>query len=288
MKVKYKSIVFIAEIYNPNEYTNHLQFGRFDYLYDKVGLYDTLRNVITDVRPSSDITGIWQGLGDLQPRMLNFLENHDEQRIASDFFAGDPFKAIPALIVSATINTNPFLVYCGQELGERGMDKEGFSGLDGRTTIFDYWSVDSIRNWYNDGKFGLAGLTDQQKNLRKVYTKILSICNSEEAISEGKFYDLMYANYENPNLDPTKIYAYLRGTKKELLLVLVNFSSESASVTLNMPKDALVFFNADGKQFKYVKDLISAKKEILKPGLTNEFETKLLAKSGKILKFYTE
>lgn len=100
---------------------------------------------------------------------MNFLENHDEQRIASDFFAGDPTKGIPGMIVSATMNINPVMIYSGQELGERGMDKEGFSGQDGRTSIFDYWSVDSIRNWRNNGTFGNTGLTKEQISLRKFY-----------------------------------------------------------------------------------------------------------------------
>ena len=130
--------------------------------------------------------------------MLNFLENHDEQRIASDFFAGDPRKGVPALIVSACMNTNPMMIYFGQEFGEMGMDSEGFSGRDGRTTIFDYWSVESLRNWNNNGLFDGAKLTPAERSLREMYAKLLNVVRSEPVIVEGAFYDLMYANSGNP------------------------------------------------------------------------------------------
>ena len=138
VKEKFPELIFIAEVYNPAEYRNYIFNGKFDYLYDKVGLYDTLRGVVCGYTSATAITGCWQAVNDIQGHMLNFLENHDEQRIASDFFAGDARKALPALVVSACMNTNPMMVYFGQELGERGMDCEGFSGQDGRTTIFDY------------------------------------------------------------------------------------------------------------------------------------------------------
>ena len=51
--------------------------------------------------------------------MLNFLENHDELRIASDFFAGSAKNSFAALYVSLLLNTSPFMLYFGQEVGER-------------------------------------------------------------------------------------------------------------------------------------------------------------------------
>ena len=174
VKVKYPALLFIAEVYNPKEYGNYLFRGKFDYLYDKVGLYDTLRAIVCGNESATAITRVWQSLGGIEKRMLNFLENHDEQRIASDFFASNPRKAIPALIVSACMNVNPMMIYFGQEFGELGMDSEGFSGRDGRTTIFDYWSVDTIRRWRNGGKFDGKMLTDNQKHLYGIYQRILT------------------------------------------------------------------------------------------------------------------
>ena len=150
--------------------------------------------------------------------MLNFLENHDEQRIASDFFASNPRKAIPALIVSACMNVNPMMIYFGQEFGELGMDSEGFSGRDGRTTIFDYWSVDTIRRWRNGGKFDGKMLTDNQKHLYGIYQRILTLCNEEKAISQGDFFDLMYANINGWRFNEHKQYTFLRKYGRDLLL----------------------------------------------------------------------
>lgn len=284
VKAKHKSILFIGEIYVPDRYYDYVNSG-FDYLYDKVGLYDTLRNVICGHQPTSDITFCWQRLNGLEKKMLNFLENHDEQRIASDPFAGNAFKAIPGMIVSATMNTNPMMIYSGQELGERGMDKEGFSGMDGRTTIFDYWSVDSIRNWRNGGKFGTTKLDKDQTKLRKFYTQLLNLCATEDCISKGNFYDLMYANYQNDAFDSTKQYAFLRAYKKEFLFIITNFSDADVEVTTSIPMDVYPHINIDPTKVKGCKELLTNKEFKLDKGFPNSIKTKLAARSGMILKF---
>ena len=155
VKYIYPDMIFIGEVYNPAEYRNYLAAG-FDYLYDKVGMYDTIREVIRGNQSTHAITGAWQQTDDIRDHMLYFLENHDEQRIASSFFAGNALKGVPGLVVSALLQQNPLMIYAGQEYGEPGMDKEGFSGNDGRTTIFDYWSIDTLVrasvNKLNDGE----------------------------------------------------------------------------------------------------------------------------------------
>lgn len=279
VKAKNKSLIFIAEVYNPAQYHNYIHWGLFDYLYDKVDLYDTLRDVISGYKPTSEITFCWQRIDGLQQKMLNFLENHDEQRIASDFFASDPFKAIPGMIVLATMNTNPLMIYSGQELGERGMDKEGFSGVDGRTTIFDYWSVPSLRNWRK------GELSDDQIKLRKFYIQLLQIAGREESITEGKFFDLMYANYENPQFDSTKQYAFLRCHKKELLLIITNFSADKVDVTVNIPGEAFSFLNINTEKIRKAKELLSNKDFKLSALLDNPLFVSLEGYTGKIIKF---
>lgn len=286
VKAKNKSLIFIAEVYNPAQYNNFVHWGLFDYLYDKVDLYDTLRDVICGYRPSSDITFSWQRIDGLQNKMLNFLENHDEQRIASDFFAGDPFKAIPGMIVSATISSSPVMVYFGQELGERGMDKEGFSGVDGRTTIFDYWSVETIRQWRNNGSYGNAGLSPDQKRLRDFYLKLIKIAQEDPCINSGKFFDLMYANYENPEFDSTKQYAFLRSDGKEFTLIVANFSSQTETISVQIPDEAYSHMNINPLSIKQAKELFSNKKFILKAGWNETLNIDIEACSGKIIKFY--
>ncbi len=229
-------IIFIAEIYNVDLYRRFIYEGNFDYLYDKVTLYDTLRNITCANVSAAAITNCWQTIEGIQDHMLNFLENHDEQRVASSQFALDPLKALPAAVVSATISRCPFMIYFGQELGEKADDSEGFSGRDGRTTIFDYWSVSTVSRWYNGGKCNSAKLDDNEKQLREFYARLLTLCNSEKAISQGDFFDLMYVNYQN--LNPHRQYVYLRHYRNETLLVAVNFDFHDTEINISIPQHA--------------------------------------------------
>lgn len=285
VKHTYGTVCFIAEVYNPSEYRRYLHIGKFDYLYDKVGLYDTLRAVTTGTAPASDITRCWQAVDGIQHHMLNFLENHDEQRIASDFFAQDPAKAIPAMIVTAAMNTNPVMIYSGQELGEKGMDEEGFSGKDGRTTIFDYWSVESIRNWLNAGKPGTEKLTPGQKQLRAFYSRLLTIASSEKAITDGSFFDLVYANLSNPNFNPDKQYAFLRKKENEVLLIAVNFDAQERTVDVNIPGDAFRILGIDDNKAATQIDLFSEEPSVSTLTEVCPYRVVLPAYGGKILKF---
>jgi len=243
VKDQYNDIVFFAETYNPNEYRNFLDSNIFNFLYDKVGLYDVLRNVSCGIKPSSDITFTLNNVGDIQSKMINFIENHDEQRVASDYFLSNGNKAIASFILTACINSNPIMVYAGQEFGERGMDEEGFSGKDGRTSIFDYWSIDTIFRWNNYGKWDDKLLNEEEKKLQKFYTKLLILCNKEEALREGLFYDLMSINYDNEEFDSTKQFAFLRGNTNGIVLVVVNFDNRISSVSIRINESAIRFFN---------------------------------------------
>ncbi len=238
IKDHYPHIIFIAEIYDTNLYRDFINVGRFDYLYDKVNLYDTLRGIQTSNFSAAQLTGCWQTVDGISDHMLNFLENHDEQRFASRFYAGDPGKVIPSLVVSSMIGTGPMMIYMGQELGEPAADAEGFSGYDGRTTIFDYWSLSTLRRWLNKGCPGNENLTGRERWLRDKYRTILRLCNSEKAIVKGRFFDLMYVNYENPTLNPHRQYVFLRNYADETLVIAVNFSADSCDLRINIPRHA--------------------------------------------------
>lgn len=243
VKDRYPQVKFIAEIYDVGLYRDFIFTGGFDYLYDKVNLYDTLRGIQCSNYSAATITNCWQTVEGIQPHMLNFLENHDEQRFGSKFYAGDPAKVIPSLIVSSMISTGPMMIYAGQELGEQATDSEGFSGYDGRTTIFDYWSVPTLRRWYNDGNPDGSLLTPRERWLRAKYATILNLCNRERAISEGRFYDLMYVNYQNPTLNPHRQYVFLRSCDGVTLVTAVNFSENSCDLAVNIPRHALEMLN---------------------------------------------
>ena len=282
---KVRDVIFIAEVYNPDEYRNYIYTGHFDYLYDKVGLYDTVRAVMCGQAPASNISHCWQSLEGILIYMLNFLEYHDEQRVASDFFAGDARPGIPGMIVSAAMNTNPVMIYSGQELGERGMDAEGFSGRDGRTTIFDYWSVESLRNWNNNGLFDGAKLTPAERSLREMYAKLLNVVRSEPVIVEGAFYDLMYANSGNPYFNPNRQYAFLRKWKNEVLLVVVNFDRADQCVWVNIPVEAFKALDFEDNKPAELTDLLTGETTISTLTDAYPYQVKLPAYSGKMLKF---
>lgn len=260
VKEAHPDIIFIAEVYNPAEYRNYIHQGQFDFLYDKVGLYDNLRAIVCGCIPASSITGCWQSVDDIKNHMLNFLENHDEQRLASDFFAGDARKGRAPLLVSACMGCNPMMIYFGQELGERGMNEEGFSGLDGRTTIFDYWTIDSIKRWRTSGRFDGKQLSENEKELQKYYARILQLCNSEKALREGAFYDLMYVNPQSEDFDQTHEYVFLRRSGKELLLLVANFSDQEQINKIHIPQHAFDFLNIPQKEQVTATELITGKK----------------------------
>lgn len=286
VKTIFPDVIFIAEVYNPQEYRNYIFHGGFDYLYDKVGMYDLLRNITCHQHVvASQITHAWQSLSGIEDKMLHFLENHDEQRIASDFFAGNPWKIIPALIVSATLTKAPFMLYAGQELGERGMDAEGYSGLDGRTTIFDYWGVRTLQQWSNKGKFDGKLLTDDQKHLREFYLRLLNLSLNEKAISQGLMYDLQYANLQHPDYHPEKQFAYFRKFEDDLILFVINFKDSPVEISLNVPAEALEYLHLEENSLcKYV-DLLDDTYSCnfsLKSG--NLIRVSIPANMGRILK----
>ncbi len=238
IKFEFPNLIFIGEIYDIGQYRPFLDYGCFDYLYDKVNLYDTLVGIERKNVSAANITGCWQAIDGIGDRMVNFLENHDEVRFASPEFAGNPLRVVPHLVVSATISTGPFLMYYGQELGEPGADNEGFAGNNNRTTIFDYWSVERIRRWYNGGNPTEDNLSLQERWLRGVYGKVLNLCNEAEAIREGRFFDLMYVNLRHPEFDPHRQFAYLRYTDKEKLLIVVNFDDKEKILNIEIPAAA--------------------------------------------------
>lgn len=286
VKEQYPGILFIGEIYQPHIYRPFIKEGCFDYLYDKVGLYDTLRGVMNGQTSANNISYTLQSTADIRHNMLTFLENHDEQRIASDFFAAKAERALAALIVSTTIDTQPFMLYAGQELGERGMDKEGYSGVDGRTTIFDYWSVDTLRRWKGNGEYTGEHLTEEEKSLQAFYSHLLTLCNSDEALREGFFYGLQYANPHSDRYDSNHIFSYLRGTDRELLLIVTNFSDSDKECDVTIPEEAFAFYGAtyNNKQHK-AKELLSGETYELPLNPHDAVSINVPANSGVILKF---
>ena len=183
------------------------------------------------------------------------------------------------------MRTNPVMIYFGQELGEKGMDEEGFSGKDGRTTIFDYWSIDTIRRWRNGGKFDASLLTKEEKDLQAFYTKILSICNKEKAIREGSFFDIMYCNHGNQMMDENRQYAFLRKDGHDLILVVANFDNKTSRSWIKIPTHAFECMDIPVKDTPLqTKDLLTGKKGEINLIPDGTVYVEIPPYSGKILK----
>ena len=260
VKKQYPSVIFIAEVYKKELYGEYVRYVGFDFLYDKSGLYDTLRTVVEKNindngmpvelwQSATGITRNWQFLSDLQPYMLNFLENHDEQRFASDFFGKDANKTFAPLYVSLYLNTAPFMVYFGEEVGEAAMKEEGFSGKDGRTTIFDWWSISSIKRLrqviqtgeyktLETGRLVKAGMKKEEADVFCKFAQALRFAASDEAIRKGTTYDLCYCNMGSEGFDKNRHFAFLRDFEEHTLLIASNFSGVDANMKLRIPEHA--------------------------------------------------
>jgi glycosidase len=284
LKAEHQGLIFIGEAYNKEQYSNYIFNGGFDYLYDKVGLYDAIKRLTRNEAKATawDINSVWNhDSKGIDRHMLRFMENHDEQRIASRDFAGDPWLAVPGMIVTATLSTGPLMIYNGQEVGEPGAGVEGFGGDDGRTTIFDYWGVPEHQKWMNGGKFDGEKLSADQKKLHAFYKGLVQTVRHSEALSEGQFYELMVANEHQPGFD-TRLYIYLRYTAKQRILVITNFNRSDRKIKIKLPDDLLKQLDLTGK--KEFKDLLSGAKfntEKIDEGV----EVTLSAMSGMLLEF---
>lgn len=264
-------IIFIAEIYNAAQYTNYINTGRFDFLYDKVQLYDTLRFLLAGKRSTLDIPVIQKGLEGINSKMLHFLENHDEQRLASREFAGDPWRALPAMVVSATIDQGPVMIYFGQEVGEPGAGVEGFQVNDGRTSIFDYWGVPEHQKWMNEGKFDGGLLSDDQKKLRQFYATLLTLAQTNPAISQGDYTDLTTENIAAKNFTDD-VHAFIRNKGTERLFIVSNFSNRIRRAKIVLPISLATKLNLDATKNYSLKDLLGSDQEVIISQLATEVE----------------
>lgn len=242
-------LLFVAEVYQKTLYSKYIREIGFDLLYDKSGIYDTLRAIVEknvkdsgvpveDWQSAKRITWNWQSLGDLQPYMLNFLENHDEQRFASDFFGCDARNSYAALYTALYLNNAPFMLYAGEEVGERGMDNEGFSGRDGRTSIFDWWAPSSLTRLYKYIHGEKDALAPEEESMLDTYRKALKFAAEDNAVSKGTVYDLCYCNYASDGFNPDRHFAFLRDFEDETLLIVCNFSKNDAEMRISIPEHA--------------------------------------------------
>lgn len=238
IKMKNPKAFLMAEVYNPKEYRNYINLGKMDYLYDKVETYDHLKAIIQGNAMPEPLSDIQDNMKDIEHHMLHFLDNHDEQRLASPEFAGTPEKGKPMMVVSATISSSPTMIYFGQEVGEDGKEDGGF-GKPSRTSIFDYVGVSHHQRWMNGGKFDGGKLSDSEKKLRDFYKRLLNFTLKSDALM-GKFQEIQTINRNETKAYDAGLYSYVRWSAKEKLIVVVNFSWVTTSnFQLKVPKEVI-------------------------------------------------
>ncbi len=268
VKSRNPDMLFIAEIYQPKLYRDFLNAARFDLLYDKVQLYDTLRLLMEGKSSSAVIADIHGNHKDISSHLLHFMENHDEQRIASQHFAGNAWKGIPAMLVSATLDNGAILIYFGQEVGEPADGDPGFQTYEkkGVTTKMDYWGVPEHQKWMNGGAFDGGGLSEDQKELRRMYAKILNLSRTSTAILTGTFADLTVFNLNKKNITD-RIVAYLRIHESEKLLVVAGFNPVHQNVLIEFPEELRKKINPGNKRIR-IADMISDAETEMEESLT--------------------
>ena len=216
IKKTHPEVIFIGEAYGRHNYPLYLKDVGFDLIYDKSGFYDSVRSIQKGMTAEA-ITWNWQSLGDMQNGMLNFLENHDEQRCASPAFAGSADRCYAALAAGTMFNNASFMLYAGQECGEQALNNADF-----RTSIFN---IDRP----------LSLLSPDEAVLER-YRHTLALASSP-LFREGKNWDLCYCNTDSEGFNPKAHFAFLRMLDGEAVLVACNFSNYDSAMTVKIPKE---------------------------------------------------
>ncbi len=248
----------IAEVYDPARYRNFIRLGKMDYLYDKVDFYDSVKDVMQGKSPAVAILKAQHKVLDIEKHMLHFLENHDEQRIASPEFAGDAKKGMPAMLVSTLISRSPTMLYFGQDLGEVAGENAGF-GKASRTSIFDYIGVPSHQRWMNSGAFDGGQSLPEEKQLRQFYVKLMKL-SQLTSVANGE-YSALSVQTEHAN-DSESVLAFSRWHNKEKLIVISQFGENVIEASAQIPPSLIKqWATPDGEYI--VTDLLSGREYTL-------------------------
>ena len=251
IKKSYPNTLLLAEVYNPNLYRDYIHLGKMDYLYDKVGFYDTIKHIVQGHGKTDNLPQIQNSLADIEHHMVHFLENHDEQRIASPDFAGSAIKGKPAMVVSTTVSTSPTLIYFGQEVGEPGIEEAGF-GDPTRTSIYDYIGVPHHQRWMNNKEFDGGQSSLEEKNLRDFYKRLLNFTINSDALM-GEYQEIHHMNKNSGDYNH-KLFSFVRWSNKEKLIIVSNFDeNRNYSFELKIPRKILSAWNIKNGQY-IVKD----------------------------------
>ncbi|MER3375455.1 MAG: alpha-amylase family glycosyl hydrolase [Allomuricauda sp.] len=262
IKMKNPNAFLMAEVYNPDLYRAYIHLGKMDYLYDKVDLYDSIKHIMKGYGWTDHIPVVQKKMADIEHHMLHFLENHDEQRMASPDFVGDAKLAKPAMVVSATISTSPTMIYFGQEVGEPGAEDAGF-GKPTRTSIFDYIGVPHHQRWMNNKKFDGGQLSEEERNLRDFYQRLLNFTIESDALM-GDYQEIHYYNKDHTQGYDHRVFSFVRWSSDEKLIIVSNFDAhKSYGFQLKIPEDVISKWQLENKGYQLEEKLYGEVNKVL-------------------------
>jgi glycosidase len=286
-RARKSDVVFIGEAYDNDPakvpgvdpVISQLHGGKSNVMFD---LLDAGFNAVYDDPTYRAIKKIYEGpawandIDETQPddfifeNSLRYAENHDEARLAAKSqWGGVGKQAGPAVCaVLYGLSRGPVMLYNGQEVGEPAEGIEGFGGNDARTSIFDYWSMPELVKWVNGHKYDGAKLSDEQKDLRAQYGRLINILN-EPAFRDGIFVPLNAVNRENPKFGrlPNEqasghwLYAFLRKDPQsgQKFLVVANLNPSTTLTDVRVQLPASVFAGQDRQSQLFVIDRLNPK-----------------------------
>jgi len=268
-------VYFLAEAYasDPMKVTSgdvlkELLKAGFNEVYDSYS-YDVVKGIYEHGKWANDLDDlIWDN--DRMHKMTRYLENHDEVRIASPHHWGGNGAQIGMAVSGFLfgIGAGGCLFYNGQEVGEKGEGAKGYSGDDGKTSIFDYTSLPELQKWVNGHVYDGENLSAEQVELRDWYTRWFNVLQAP-AFRKGDCYGLNYFNKDNPNygrlygdyVSGRWLYGFLRYDKEsgEAYLVMINFHPSHTMRHLE------VWFSKDARKWLGGFDYESIELEQLRP-----------------------
>lgn len=244
----------LAELYDPDLYRDYLQLGLIDFLYDKVGLYDTLKAIVRGKASAQTIATVQARVLDIEEHMLHFLENHDEERIASPNFADDAMRGKPAMVVSALLGRSPTMLYMGQEVGEDARGNPAFEEPM-RNSLYDYQGLPAHQRWMNGGAFDGGELSESEASLRDFYVRLLKLSATSPA---------MLGDYAPIPADNDALFAFVRWLGAEQLVIVANFDpATSQQVSLAIPAAIVEDFGLGDGQYLLAEQLYGTRDDRL-------------------------
>ena len=235
----FPGLVFVAETYIKENYRRYLSTSSIDILYDKSGSYDILRAISNGNCSATALTSNWQWQAEIQGAMLNFLENHDEQRLASRFWNNGRRYPWAELAFSVLFNEASFMLYYGQEWMDDAAETD-----NGRTSIYDFTSPSGVRRAAHFARTGKAIKLNDAADTDSLdcYRRYLELMQTAASplMRQGSNWDLCYLQ-NDCKWNRDNMFAFARYDGHGAAVVICNFSDSDTELSVRLPEELLKY-----------------------------------------------